>query len=184
MKKIMQWALAALMAPVMLIACGGGGGGTAATGNGSTEVISTMAVNISGPAVNSSATYTQGVTNANGYLDPLLNSHATATLTYVSLCSGRVTSGQCDLLITIVVQDSALQSYPTSTSNPQAKVSYITGGQTYSSVFSASAGTVTLNAIGAVGGTIDGAFNTEVVLTTNTTDTRRLYGTFSVKRDY
>jgi hypothetical protein len=62
-------------------------------------------------------------------------------------------------------------------------ISYDTNNQPYTSIFSNTSGTITLSSIGNVGDKITGTFDAVVSRLTNTNDTLRISGLFSVTRD-
>jgi hypothetical protein len=157
-----------ILLAVALYGCGGGDSGSSAD---------TMTVTISGPSGTTTTTYVEGTYNAQGYLDPDLSSFVTTSLTRIDLIS-QVSSTQ-PTGVKITVLGATAQTYPAG----QSAIFYYTNNQSYDSLISNTSCTVTLSSIGNVGEKITGTFDAVVSLLTNTYDTVRISGTFSVMRD-
>jgi len=141
-----------------------------------------MTVTISGPSGTTTTTYVEGTYNAQSYLDPDLSSFGTSSFTRIDLTS-QVSATQLTSLKIFVLGNTA-QSYPTGAGHSLSAIFYETNNQSYDSVISSTSGTVTLSSIGNVGDKVTGTFDAVVSLLTNTYDTVRISGIFSVMRDY
>ena len=178
MGKNIVWVVACLMLTIALFACGGGV-------SSDPVVADTMTVTISSPSGTVTKTYTEGTYNAQGHLDPDLGSYVSAlNNTQIELHSGG-SNTQGAMSIGISVEGNTPQSYPTGVSTPANVITYgiyDTHYLSYTSLFSSTSGTITLSSIGNPGEKITGAFDSVVTLLTNTSDTLRISGTFSVTR--
>jgi hypothetical protein len=76
-------------------------------------------------------------------------------------------------------------SYPVDPGYVNSSVMYSSNGIPYDNLLSNTSGTIILSTVGNVGENITGTFDAEVVslLATNTTDTLRISGSFSITRD-
>jgi hypothetical protein len=178
MRRNLVWIVVCLMLTIALFACGG---------DGSSDPVAadTMTVIISGPSGTVTKTYTEGTYNAQGHLDPDLGSYVTTlNNTQIELHSGG-SNTQGSTIINITVEGNTAQSYPTGVSTPANDITYQIYDAhylSYTSLFSNTSGTITLSSVGNPGDKITGTFDAVVSLLTNTSDTLRISGTFSVTR--
>ena len=176
MRKGIRRAAVCMIVVIGLVGCGGGGGSSAGGGDPDT-----MTVIVTGASGTTTAAYTEGPYNNNGFLDPSLSASVAPSSTSISLCTGS-TGTTCATLITIFVKGITPQSYPTGTSNTPTQITYRANSKTYSSIYSNTTGTITLASIGNAEEKITGAFDTVVANMTNSSDTLVISGTFSVTR--
>lgn len=182
MKKNILWVVVCLTLTIALLACGGGG---------SSDPVASdkMTATISGPTGTETTTFTEGSysTDSAGhsFLNPSLIAYTTASNeTNIELLYWDGVSLGTTVIINMRVNGNTPGLYPTGGYvNPVNSIAYETNNQSYISAFSSTTGTITLSSIGNVGEKITGAFDTVVTLLTNTFDTLRLSGTFSVTRD-
>ena len=181
MRKNILWILVCIMLPIALSGCGSGGNSDEDVAN----TADTMTVTISGTSGTVTTTYTEGSYNSHGNFDTDLISYVTASNnTQIELHSGE-SNTQGSTIINIAVAGNTPQSYPTGIATPENCITYdiyYTHYQSYTSLFSGTSGTITLSSMGNVGEKITGTFDAVVSLLTNTSDTLRISGTFSMTR--
>ena len=176
MSKNIVWPMVC-MSMIFTIALFGCGGGTSDVISGAVAP-DTMTVTISGPSGTVTKTYTKGSSDTQGHVNPAMISYVSpANTTIIDLAD--VSTTQVDRM-TIVVSGTAPQSYSVDSANSLITTFY--ENNTYSSTFSSPSGTVTLSSIGNVGEKINGTFDATVTSDTNTSDTLKISGTFSVTR--
>jgi hypothetical protein len=175
MKKNMVWVVVCLMLTIALFDCGGGGGGSS-----DPVAADTMTVTISSPTGTVTKTYTEGTYNTLGHLDPDLFTYVFTALNQIEIelhSEGSNTQGATVILIS--VEGNTPQSYPIGITTPANYIEYVSD-DTHSSLFSSTSGTITLSSIGNAGKKIIGTFD---AIVTDTSNTLRILGTFSVTRD-
>jgi hypothetical protein len=180
MRRNMVWTVLCIIFTIALFGCGGGSSGDSAP--------DTMTLTISGQSGIVTKSFTEGSYNSQGNLDPLLISFVTASNgTGIQLHSG-VPNTQGSMGLGIMVYANTPGSYQTGGTMPWGYIDYgIFDPQYegYSSVISSAIGTVTLSSIGNnVGEKITGSLDVVATHLTNTSNTVRIAGTFSVTRDH
>jgi hypothetical protein len=179
MRKNFVWSGAFLIFTIALFACGSGSSDPVAA--------DTMTVTVSGPSGSMTKTYTKGTNSTLGHPDPDLYFYVTASISPRTGIELHTTQGDMFLVMSITgnvasVGSNTPQSYPTGFTTPGNTITYSgydTNHIEYSSLFSSTSGTITISSIGNAGDKIAGTFDAVV---TDTTNTLRVSGTFSVTR--
>ena len=177
MKKNIMWMILYISFTIALSGCGGGASGDLDP--------DTITLTVSGPSGTLTTTYIEGTYNAQGKLDPNLLSYMTASNdTHIQLQSGLPwASGSSGIWIAFF--DNKAQAYSTGGFPYDGFLDYDfydTNNNHYTSLYSTESGTITLSSIGNVGDKISGTFNVPVTNPTNTSETLKLSGSFSVTR--
>jgi hypothetical protein len=151
----------------------------------------TMTVTISSPSGSATTTtYTEGSysTNSTGNSgpNPDLSSYITASsMTNIELHYWDGISSGTTVALVMSINGNTPGSYPVDPGYVNSSVMYSSNGIPYDNLLSNTSGTIILSTVGNVGENITGTFDAEVVslLATNTTDTLRISGSFSITRD-
>ncbi len=159
-------------AVLLLIGCGGGGGGS--TGGNANGVDSSMTLNVASlTTATTPNTYTGSLATTPVFFGEMV-SQTTYTQAIVEM------SGP-NLQVSICANMSAgLGTYPINPGLMCTGVQYIVmSNGTGTQIYGASSGTITVTSAGSTGQPIVGTFDSIV---TNLTDTKRVWGSFSINR--
>lgn len=174
-KRFELYAVAVLLLVGIVASCGGGGGGGLPIGGGGDSITVNIA---SQTTATTTTTYTGNLTTT-----PVLFGEVTTDQTVVEL------SGPT-LQIALCAGGIGTGSYPIAscTSGGSVVDYYVTNNSTTtyyiaSEAYSNTSGTVTLTSVGARNHSITGSFDAIVTNMTDTTDTKRIWGTFNVTND-
>lgn len=147
----------------LLWSCGGGGGGGGESTAGGSDTMTVNVVSLTTATI--TATYTGDFTTTPQLFGMVSTNQTVVQMDnptlLVSLCSGTIT-----------------KSYPVSVcSNGGSAVNYVLISGSTSTIYSGTTGTVTLTSVGATGQAITGSFD---AIVSHITDTKRVWGAFSV----
>ncbi len=187
MRNIIVWSMFCIIFTTALLSCSSG-----STSN-SESAPNTMTVTVADITGTITSTFTQGslTTSSQGYsyLDPIMTADVLpSNHVYIELRSG-MSNTQTVTILGIETENTTAQSYSIAANHP-SYISYNSGGQWYATFFSSNpTGTIVLDSVGNVGEKITGSFDAIVTDGTITSapgnvDTRRVSGTFSVKRGF
>lgn len=183
MRKNIVWAVSLILIIIALSGCSGVSSGDSAR--------DTMSVTISSPTgATTTTTYTEGTysTNSTGYsfLNPNVFAYIDAfnvTTIRLQYWDGVSTGSPYNTIIHMQIIGNTPGLYPSGDRYMGNDISCDTNDQPYTSIFSNTSGTITLSGVGNVGDKITGTFDAVVSRLTNTNDTLRISGSFSVTRD-
>ena len=181
MKKNIVWVgLYLLITIVSSGGCGSSSGGSEPD---------TMAVTISSPqGIATTTTYTEGSysTNSagNSFLNPNLNAYITASSeNNIELHYWDGVSLGTTVVIVMHVNGNTPGIYPVDPGYVNSSIMYSSNGKSYDNLNSSTSGTITLSNVGNVGDKITGTLDAIVSVVTDTSDTLRISGSFSITRD-